>query len=421
MKRSITCASAASASILRMDRAEESPLRLWRRPPVHRFQHHRHRCRRGPLPHLVHPFRRHPRKAQLRHPARHHQRTRSSRCARGNASSSAAATIFPAGSSAPPCKWPTRSSPSRRNRRPTCCASSTFPPSASTSFTTASTPANTGAPRKEAALRRYGIDPAAPFVLFVGPHRAAKRNHPSRQRHPVHGPRLPGRPLRRRARYAGDRRGNEGRRRRRPGPSARGHLGSRDGRTRPSVIQLYSHAAAFCCPSIYEPFGIINLEAMACETPVVASAVGGIKEVVVDGETGFLVPLDQLNESPFEPVDPGQFARDLAAKINLLMSDADLRARFRQSRPPPRRGIVFMESDRRPKRETFTCHSSRKNEDKFEMTGRNSKFEIRNSKDLARSARTDFSVGSFHLPPRHPRCRPFEFRISNFEFSNHVR
>ena len=95
-----------------------------------------------------------------------------------------------------------------------------------------------------------------------------------------------------------------------------------------SVIQLYSHAAVFCCPSIYEPFGIINLEAMACETAVVASAVGGIKEVVVDGETGFLVPLEQMTESPFEPLYPEKFARDLAEKINLLMHDEKLRERF---------------------------------------------------------------------------------------------
>jgi len=95
-----------------------------------------------------------------------------------------------------------------------------------------------------------------------------------------------------------------------------------------SVIQLYSHAAVFCCPSIYEPFGIINLEAMACETAVVASAVGGIKEVVVDGETGFLVPLEQMSESPFEPLYPEKFARDLAEKINLLMHDEKLRERF---------------------------------------------------------------------------------------------
>jgi len=95
-----------------------------------------------------------------------------------------------------------------------------------------------------------------------------------------------------------------------------------------TAIQLYSHAELFCCPSIYEPFGIINLEAMACETAVVASAVGGIKEVVVDGETGFLVGLEQLNESPFEPVNPNKFARDLAGKINLLMDDREMRVRF---------------------------------------------------------------------------------------------
>ena len=97
---------------------------------------------------------------------------------------------------------------------------------------------------------------------------------------------------------------------------------------RTAIIELYSHAAVFCCPSIYEPFGIINLEAMACETAVVASAVGGIKEVVVDGETGFLVPLKQMKESPFEPLDPEKFSRDLAAKINELMKDRHLQEKF---------------------------------------------------------------------------------------------
>jgi glycosyltransferase involved in cell wall biosynthesis len=82
----------------------------------------------------------------------------------------------------------------------------------------------------------------------------------------------------------------------------------------------------FCCPSIYEPFGIINLEAMACETPVVASAVGGIKEVVVHGETGWLVPLEQMPVTPFEAADPAQFARDLAERINQLMANPDQRA-----------------------------------------------------------------------------------------------
>jgi starch synthase len=92
--------------------------------------------------------------------------------------------------------------------------------------------------------------------------------------------------------------------------------------------ELYSHAAVFVCPSIYEPFGIINLEAMACETAVVASAVGGIKEVVVDGETGFLVPFEQTKEGLREPKNPEKFARDLAHRINQLMKDRQLREQF---------------------------------------------------------------------------------------------
>ena len=91
------------------------------------------------------------------------------------------------------------------------------------------------------------------------------------------------------------------------------------------VIQLYSHADVFCCPSIYEPFGIINIEAMACETAVVASAVGGIKEVVVDGETGILIPLEQQNVAPFEPVNPDKFSKDLAVGINKLIDNKGLR------------------------------------------------------------------------------------------------
>ena len=101
--------------------------------------------------------------------------------------------------------------------------------------------------------------------------------------------------------------------------------------TKDVVYELYSHAAVFVCPSIYEPFGIINLEAMACETAVVASAVGGIKEVVVDGETGFLVPLEQMQTTPFEPVDPDKFSRDMAEKINLLMADPALCKEFGQA------------------------------------------------------------------------------------------
>lgn len=93
-------------------------------------------------------------------------------------------------------------------------------------------------------------------------------------------------------------------------------------------VELYSHASVFVCPSIYEPFGIINLEAMACGVPVVASNVGGIKEVVVHGETGYLVSVDQMQESPFEPNNPDRFARDLAARINDLMASPAKRHAF---------------------------------------------------------------------------------------------
>ncbi len=96
------------------------------------------------------------------------------------------------------------------------------------------------------------------------------------------------------------------------------------------TIQLYSHARVFCCPSVYEPFGIINLEAMACGAPVVASSTGGIKEVVVDGETGYLVPFDQNPATGF-PTNPDQFARDLGAKVSSLLSDAETCTRFGQA------------------------------------------------------------------------------------------
>jgi starch synthase len=96
--------------------------------------------------------------------------------------------------------------------------------------------------------------------------------------------------------------------------------------SREEVRQLYSHAAVFCCPSVYEPFGIINLEAAACETPVVASAVGGIPEVVVDGETGLLVPVELSPEDPMRPLDPDRFELNLAGAINALMADARTRS-----------------------------------------------------------------------------------------------
>jgi starch synthase len=97
--------------------------------------------------------------------------------------------------------------------------------------------------------------------------------------------------------------------------------------TKQEAIQLYSNARLFCCPSVYEPFGIINLEAMACSSPVVASATGGIKEVVVDGETGYLVEFEQDPVTSF-PCDPEKFARDLAARIEQLLSDPEKCRRF---------------------------------------------------------------------------------------------
>lgn len=96
--------------------------------------------------------------------------------------------------------------------------------------------------------------------------------------------------------------------------------------SRAEIRQLYSHAALFVCPSVYEPFGLTNLEAMACGSAVVASAVGGIPEVVVDGETGVLVPLELAADEPMTPVDPDLFATDLATAINDLMADPARRA-----------------------------------------------------------------------------------------------
>jgi starch synthase len=104
--------------------------------------------------------------------------------------------------------------------------------------------------------------------------------------------------------------------------------------TKEEAIQLYSHCTVFCCPSVYEPFGIINLEAMACGAPVVASATGGILEVVVDAAnasnpepTGYLVPFAADAVTGF-PSDADKFARDLAQKIQLLMNDPEVCKRF---------------------------------------------------------------------------------------------
>lgn len=92
---------------------------------------------------------------------------------------------------------------------------------------------------------------------------------------------------------------------------------------RRELIQVLSHATAFACPSIYEPLGIVNLEAMACGAAVVASATGGIPEVVAHGETGLLVPLEQVTDGTGTPLDPQKFVDDFAAALNEVVSDPE--------------------------------------------------------------------------------------------------
>jgi starch synthase len=177
-----------------------------------------------------------------------------------------------------------------------------------------------------AALRKYGVDPDRPYVLFVG--------RITRQKGIIHlvnaipeidpslqvvlcagAPDTPeiGQEMTRRIQEVS--------------ATRKDVIWIQEMLSRPDVIQFYSHAAVFCCPSVYEPFGIINLEAMACETAVVASAVGGIKEVVVPGETGLLVDL-QLKTGTFDPEEPAKFAHELAQAINKVALDPDLQAKF---------------------------------------------------------------------------------------------
>jgi starch synthase len=94
------------------------------------------------------------------------------------------------------------------------------------------------------------------------------------------------------------------------------------------VIQLLSHASVFVCPSIYEPLGIVNLEAMACEAAVVATRTGGIPEVVEDGVTGLLVPFEPRDDGTREPVDSAAFAHEIATRVNELLADPARARRF---------------------------------------------------------------------------------------------
>jgi len=178
-----------------------------------------------------------------------------------------------------------------------------------------------------AALKRYGIDPNEPYVLFVG-----RITRQKGFQHLIRAIQFMDRDFQIvLCAAAPDTRGMAEEMEtavERAKAQRRGIIWINEMVDQKTACELYSHAAVFVCPSIYEPFGIINLEAMACETPVVASAVGGIKEVVVNGETGFLVPLEQMKESPFEGTNPKKFARDLAARINQVIRDPQLRERF---------------------------------------------------------------------------------------------
>jgi starch synthase len=97
---------------------------------------------------------------------------------------------------------------------------------------------------------------------------------------------------------------------------------------RPELVQLMSHAAVFVCPSIYEPFGLINVEAMACGVPVVASDIGGIPEIVEDGVTGSLVPFEPSGDDFGSPKDPEAFAAGIAERVNRLLAAPEVAKQF---------------------------------------------------------------------------------------------
>ena len=175
-------------------------------------------------------------------------------------------------------------------------------------------------------LERLGVDPDVPSVMFVGritrqkgiTHLldAAELFDPAQLILCAGAPDTPeiGEEMRRRV---------EALRRRRPGV-----FWIEEMLARREVVQLLSHASVFVCPSVYEPFGLINVEAMACGVPVVASAVGGIPEIVVDGTTGALVAFEAGDDAIGSPRDPAGFARAFADRVNTLLADPALAARL---------------------------------------------------------------------------------------------
>jgi alpha-maltose-1-phosphate synthase len=179
--------------------------------------------------------------------------------------------------------------------------------------------------RDEDLLRKHGIDPQRPIVLFVG--------RITRQKGVLHllnaAPHLP--PGTQLVLCAGAPDTPEiGKEMDERVAALRNNPGAElvwipKMLSKPELIGFYSAADVFVCPSVYEPFGIINLEAMACHVPVVASKVGGIPEVVVDGKTGFLVPFEAKGNLDFEPKNPDAFSQDLAKSATALLQNPELR------------------------------------------------------------------------------------------------
>jgi alpha-maltose-1-phosphate synthase len=176
------------------------------------------------------------------------------------------------------------------------------------------------------ALRRHGIDPKAPFVLFVG--RVTRQKGITYLLDAVAD-------IDRRAQLVLAAAAPDTADLAREVEAKVAHARAERGNvvlidrmlTHDELVQLMTRATVFVCPSTYEPLGIVNLEAMACETAVVATDTGGIPEVVEDGVTGFLVPFQAADRSG-TPRDPARFARDIAERINALIADPELARRF---------------------------------------------------------------------------------------------